>query len=302
MKPSGVTRQLKRDTSNSQDAQGRLTSARRQYEVDIHTETLDGESSEKLGMDTALGSAGEPWSRALTTRRRGSERSMSDAIKQSQRHGRISAESPDESGQVTRTCNSSCNAAVNLKQLWRPSVDVSKRRDTLASSRVRGACGTQCINLLSTVPCISCRNCAEHQRQHDQVLQFPSFVAYAEVASSLLVVVLCGPRNFTRNEGSEVKNLTCHAPRSELVFEQLLVCRTRHDRDPEGNVSARICVKIRNRDLESGMKYLNPTLGCKDIKCMEYRSESCFASYLVKLFECRCALEPTVITSATRAP
>ena len=85
-----------------------------------------------------------------------------------------------------------------------------------------------------------------------------------------LVVVLCGPRNFTRNEGSEVKNLTCHAPRSELVFEQLLVCRTRHDRDPEGNVNARICVKIRNRDLESGLKYLNPTLGCKDIKCMEY--------------------------------
>ena len=36
----------------------------------------------------------------------------------------MSAESPDESGQVTETCKTGCNAAVNLKQLWTPSVDV----------------------------------------------------------------------------------------------------------------------------------------------------------------------------------
>ena len=44
------------------------SAARGQYRVNFHTETLDGSSSQKLGLDTAMGSAGEPWSRALTTR------------------------------------------------------------------------------------------------------------------------------------------------------------------------------------------------------------------------------------------
>ena len=97
-----------------------LTSARGRCEVDLRTETLGRSSSQKLGC-TALRSAGEPWSRALTTRRRGSETDRCDAIKQSQRHGRMSAESIDASGQVTETCHSSCNAAVKLKLSWKPS-------------------------------------------------------------------------------------------------------------------------------------------------------------------------------------
>ena len=60
-----------------------------------------GSSSQELGMNISQGSAGEPRSRALTTRRRGSKRFRCDALTQSQRHGRMSAESPDESGQVT---------------------------------------------------------------------------------------------------------------------------------------------------------------------------------------------------------
>ena len=37
----------------------------------------------------------------------------------------------------------------------------------------------------------------------------------------------------------------------EVLFEQLLV---RHDRDLESNMNARICVKTRNRDPESGFE------------------------------------------------
>ena len=36
-------------------------------------------------------------------------------------------------------------------------------------------------------------------------------------------------------------------------------------------MNAWICVHNRNRDLESGLKYKNPTLGCKDIECMEHK-------------------------------
>ena len=77
--------------------------------------------------------------------------------------------------------------------------------------------------------------------------------------------------------------LHCHAPRSELFFAQLLECRTRYDRDLESNMNAWICVKTRNRDLGSGLKYMNPTLGCKDIRCMEHR-----LSLLVVLFLFNC--------------
>ena len=48
-----------------------LTSARGRFEVNIHTETLDMSSGLKLGMNTALKSAGKPWSRTLTTQRGG---------------------------------------------------------------------------------------------------------------------------------------------------------------------------------------------------------------------------------------
>ena len=65
------------------------------------------------------------------------KRRIGEMTKQSQRHGRMSAEGPDESGQVKRTCNSSCNAGVKWKQLGGPGVDVPNRTLTCVKSRPR---------------------------------------------------------------------------------------------------------------------------------------------------------------------
>ena len=137
-----------KDTSNSQDVHRREI-RRHRHESGLKWTFTRGRRWTKASVRswewTQHASAGKPWSRTLTTRR-GSE------IEQSQRHRRMSAKSLDESGQVTRTCNSSCNAAVNLNQLWRLSVDVPER--TL-SCRVRGTCRTKDRNCSPPYP-LSC--------------------------------------------------------------------------------------------------------------------------------------------------
>ena len=87
-----------------------LTSARGRIRLSIRTETPYESSGQKPRVDTA-------WSRTLTARRGGSERSRSDVIEQSQRHGRMSAEGPDEASSVavpkrTLTCVKSRPRAV----------------------------------------------------------------------------------------------------------------------------------------------------------------------------------------------
>ena len=109
----------------------------RRIEVVIRTKALDVISGQELGMDTPSKSVGVQWSRTLTTRRGGSERSS--LIEQSQRHGHMSEESPDESGQVQKTCNSSYNAAVIFKNNCGYRVLMFRSGPSLAASRVRRA-------------------------------------------------------------------------------------------------------------------------------------------------------------------
>ena len=123
----------------------------RPLEVDIDTETLDVISGQKLTMDRIQPKLLGCRSRTLTTRRGGWERSRCDVIEQTQRQGRMRAECLEESGQATGTCNSSCNQAVNLKQMSRPSVDVPKRTLTCVKLRLRSVCATALLHTLYLV-------------------------------------------------------------------------------------------------------------------------------------------------------
>ena len=95
------------------------------------------------------------------------------------------------------------------------------------------------IKLLSTAPCILYMHCAEYQRQHGQLRFFCSCV----------VLVRGTP---TGRQGRRSNPLLSRSMDRVVVSTGCLVCRTRHDRDLESNMNASICVKTRNRDLESG--------------------------------------------------
>ena len=108
--------------------------------------------------------------------------------------------------------------------------------------------------MLSIVPCTFCIHIAENQRQHNQVLHL-----FALLRTLKLRCLLRGTPPGMKGWMSKV---TCHAPRSELLFEQLLVCPTIHE-----TLILRATLALGYASL----KYMTPSLGCKDIKCMEHR-------------------------------
>ena len=89
----------------------------------------------------------------------------------------------------------------------------------------------------------------------------PFFPCCASRPFWYLMFLVRGPPPCRRVGG---RNLTCHAPRSSAVCWWCVGAR--HDRDPESDQNAWICLSHETVILEVVGRPMNPTLRCKDIK------------------------------------
>ena len=152
------------------------------------------------------------------------DRSRCDLIKQSQGHGCMCAESLHVTGQVTRTRNLSCNAAVDFETSCRDRVLMVRSERSLASRRVRGANGSSIKNCSPSYPRTLCANCAGTTENTTRFGTISSCCATYRCVFPLLVEL------FRSRELHSMRRVGGRNPHLSRLFELLLVvCRTRHD-------------------------------------------------------------------------